>query len=638
MRRIELLAPARDLETGRQAILHGADAVYIGGPGFGARQAAGNSLEDIAALCEFAKPYGVRIYVTVNTLIYEDELREVESLTQSLYQCGVSALIVQDLALLRLDCPLPLHASTQMDNRSPEKARLLQRLGYEQMVLARELSLDEIRAIHTAAPDITLEAFVHGALCVSYSGRCQASQHCFQRSANRGQCAQFCRLAFDLVDADGRVLEHDRHLLSLRDMNRSASLEEMIDAGVSSFKIEGRLKDVAYVKNVTAYYRRELDKILARRPDLQRSSQGEHTFQFSPNPERSFNRRFTEYFLHGRQGDEHCIFTPKAVGELVGKVQKAGPGWVDICLQTGVSLANGDGLCFFDADHRLQGFRVNRAEGPRVFLNGSVPAGLAPGAPLFRNQDAALDARLAKPSAERRLPLDIVLTDDLLEQPYDLARTPQEENIRRQMSRLGDTPYYLRSLDIRFSQNWFIPSSHLAALRRRIVSSTLSQTHSQSHIPTPSLSPSKLPSELCHPSPVREGEDTLAIEERHRSNVLSPSLTGEGWQGAAGSPDGERLGMRLGDGLEMGGGLANSLAREVASALGLSMPTACEVGANDEPLMRCRYCLRHALGQCPREAGHAPTWREPLSLRLPDGRSFPLKFDCKRCEMLVLPS
>ena len=589
MRRIELLAPARDLETGRQAILHGADAVYIGGPGFGARQAAGNSLEDIAALCEFAKPYGVRIYVTVNTLIYEDELREVESLTQSLYQCGVSALIVQDLALLRMDCPLPLHASTQMDNRSPEKARLLQHLGYEQMVLARELSLDEIRAIHAAAPDITLEAFVHGALCVSYSGRCQASQHCFQRSANRGQCAQFCRLAFDLVDADGRVLEHDRHLLSLRDMNRSASLEEMIDAGVNSFKIEGRLKDVAYVKNVTAYYRRELDKILASSPDLERSSQGGHTFDFSPNPERSFNRRFTEYFLHGRQGDEHCIFTPKAVGEPIGKVQKIGPGWLDIRLQPGVTLANGDGLCFFDADRRLQGFRVNRAEGLRVFLNGPVPAGLSSATALFRNQDAALDTRLAKPSAERRLPLDIVLTDDLLEQSYELARTSQDENIRRQMSRLGDTPYYLRSLDIRFSQNWFIPSSHLAALRRRFVEEKS-----------------------------REENREMAEEKTQFCAVqFSPTFSST---------------------IEMGGGLSNHLAREVAAALGLSMPTALEVAPNEEPLMRCRYCLRHALGQCPRETGHAPTWKEPLALRLPDGRSFPLKFDCTRCEMQVLPS
>lgn len=594
MRRIELLAPARDLETGRQAILHGADAVYIGGPGFGARQAAGNSLEDIAALCEFAKPYGVRIYVTVNTIIYEDELREVESLTQSLYQCGVSALIVQDLALLRMDSPLPLHASTQMDNRSPEKARLLQQLGYEQMVLARELSLDEIRAIHQAAPEITLEAFVHGALCVSYSGRCQASQYCFQRSANRGQCAQFCRLAFDLVDADGRILEHDRHLLSLRDMNRSASLEEMIDAGVSSFKIEGRLKDVPYVKNVTAYYRRELDKILARRPDLQRSSQGEHTFQFAPNPERSFNRRFTEYFLHGRKGDEHCIYTPKAVGEPIGKVQKTGGGWLDISLHSGITLANGDGLCYFDADRRLQGFRVNRADGPRAFLNGSVPAGLTPATPLFRNQDAALDARLSKPSAERRLPLDIVLTDDLLEQTYELARTPQEENIRRQMSRLGDTPYYLRSLDIRFSQNWFIPSSHLVALRRRLVDEASSQSPTLGKVPD-------------------------------KTGLLGGLInSAQRWNG--------------GGTIEMGGGVANHIACEVADALGLSMPTACEVGANDEPLMRCRYCLRHALGQCPRETGHAPTWHEPLSLRLPDGRSFPLQFDCKRCEMLVLPS
>ena len=634
MRRIELLAPARDLETGRQAILHGADAVYIGGPGFGARQAAGNSIEDIAALCQFAKPYGVRIYVTVNTLIYEEELREVESLTHSLYQCGVSALIVQDLALLRLDCPLPLHASTQMDNRSPEKARLLQRLGYEQMVLARELSLDEIRAIHAAAPDISLEAFVHGALCVSYSGRCQASQHCFQRSANRGQCAQFCRLAFDLVDADGRVLEHDRNLLSLRDMNRSGSLEEMIDAGVSSFKIEGRLKDVAYVKNVTAYYRRELDKILSRRPDLERSSQGEHTYKFVPQPERSFNRGFTEYFLRGRVGDEYCHYTPKAIGEPVGKVRKTGVsaglggnGRIEIQLLPGVILSNGDGLCFFDADKHLQGFRVNRAEGPCVYLNGPLPAGLTPSCSLYRNQDAALDALLSKPSAERRLPLDIVLTDDILEQEYELARTPQEDNIRQQMSRLGDTPYYLRSLDIRFSQNWFIPSSHLAAMRRKIVGMALS--------PRQSLSPSEPPSVLRHPSRPLSGSATSPLLGKGFAlRAREGDITFERLASSPARVSSERLGR----GPEMGGGLSNSLAREVASALGLSMPVACEVGTNDEPLMRCRYCLRYALGQCPRERGQRPSWNEPLSLRLSDGRVFPLTFDCKRCEMLVWPS
>lgn len=609
MRKIELLAPAKDLETGRQAILHGADAVYIGGPGFGARQAAGNSLEDIAALCEFARPYGVRIYVTLNTILYDNELREVESLTQSLYQCGVSALITQDLALLRMDCPLPLHASTQMDNRTPAKARLLERLGYEQIVLARELSLQQIRAIHEAVPDTPLEAFVHGALCVSYSGRCQASQHCFQRSANRGACAQFCRLAFELVDAEGKTLEYDRHLLSLRDMNRTASLEAMIDAGVSSFKIEGRLKDIPYVKNVTAWYRQHLDKIIARRPDLCRASEGEHTFHFQPQPERSFNRGFSEYFLHGRKGDEHNIFSPKAVGQPVGTLAAVGSDYIDINLAPGISLANGDGLCYFDEDHRLRGFRINRAAGPRAYIFSANPNAIASltyslnlnrGTTLYRNQDMEMDGALAHHSAERRLPLDIILTDDMLEQPYELARTPQEDNIRQQMSRLGDTPYYLRSLDIRFSQNWFIPSSHLAALRRKIVDEQAALVLAKS---------------------ATKGETYQGEMKQKRMRAILEELS---------------LNEEYGGGIEMGGGIANSMARQIASTLRLNMQDACEVTPdNGEPLMICRHCIRHTLGMCLKEN---PKHTGALFLRLPDGRKFPLKFDCSRCDMLVLPS
>lgn len=610
MRPIELLAPARNLETGRQAILHGADAVYIGGPAFGARQAAGNSLEDIAALCEFARPFGVRVYVTLNTIIYNHELREVESLTQSLYRCGVSALITQDLALLRLNCPLPLHASTQMDNRSPEKARLLEALGYEQIVLARELSLEQIRAIHAAVPDTPLEAFVHGALCVSYSGRCQASQYCFARSANRGECAQFCRLPFDLETAEGTTLKRGLHLLSLRDMNRTASLEAMIDAGVSSFKIEGRLKDVAYVKNVTAWYRQRLDEIISKRPDLCRASSGEHTFGFTPSPERSFNRGFTEYFLHGRKGDEASVRTPKSVGQPIGTLRGTGTDYIDLDLMPGIALANGDGLCYFTAEGRLAGFRINRAEGSRAFV--------APGTNLealqqslwasakaedgdkriYRNQDMAFDAMLSRPSAERRLPLDIVLTDALLTQPYDLARSSQEENIRKQMARLGDTPFYLRSLSIEFSHNWFIPSSHLAEMRRRIVAEAM-QTMGKSTLQQPA----------AHPS----------LEE---IRVAGASLATE---------------VSL---IEMGGGVANRLAQEVVDAIGAQVPAAVEVSADYDVLMTTRHCIRHELGCCLREAGaHSsvnPT--EPLFLTSADGRRFRLKFDCKRCEMQVLSS
>lgn len=592
MREIELLAPAKDLETGRQAILHGADAVYIGGPAFGARQAAGNSLEDIRALCDFARPYGVKVYVTLNTIIYEDELQDVQRLVLQLHECGVSALITQDLALLRMNVPMPLHASTQMDNRTPAKARILQQLGYQQIVLARELSLQEISDIHSAVPDMPLEAFVHGALCVSYSGRCQASEHCFHRSANRGQCAQFCRLAFDLVDEEGKILHPGRNFLSLRDMNRYTSVEKMLDAGISSLKIEGRLKDIAYVKNITAYYRQLLDQIIARRPEYKRSSRGEHRFSFQPNPLRSFNRGFTEYFLHGRQGDEHSIFTPKSQGQPIGTALRHSHTEdihedyaMDIQLLPGITLANGDGLCYFDADHRLHGFRINRAVGSRIFFSASSATHVpAEGTPLYRNQDIAFDSALSHPTAERKLPLDIVLTDDLLQQTYDLARTPQEDNIRRQMSRLGDTPYYLRSLDIRFSQNWFIPSSHLATIRRRLVEEASKATAPIQQVPfTPSANA---------PATIQTGEEEASFI------------------------------------------IANSMAKSVAQEHGLATFPAAELTHNAHELMRCRYCLRHALGQCLKEGHKARPW----FLRLPDGRTFPLKFDCSRCEMSVLSS
>ena len=265
-RKIELLAPARNLECGIEAINHGADAVYIGAPKFGARAAAVNSLEDIAALVEYAHLYNVRIYVTVNTILKEEELKETEEMIRELYRIGVDALIVQDMAIAKLELPpIPLHASTQMDNRTVDKVRFLRDAGFRQVVLARELSLREIGKIHEACPDIPLEVFVHGALCVSYSGQCYVSQACFGRSANRGECAQFCRLPFSLVDAEGKMIAKDKHLLSLKDLNQSEELEALLDAGASSLKIEGRLKDVSYVKNVTAAYRQKLDAIFARR-------------------------------------------------------------------------------------------------------------------------------------------------------------------------------------------------------------------------------------------------------------------------------------------------------------------------------------------------------------------------------------
>ena len=326
-RKIELLAPAKNLECGLAAVDHGADAVYIGAPRFGARAAAGNSLEDIAELVRYAHRFRVRIYVTVNTILRDDELADTQAMIWALYRIGVDALIVQDMGILRLDLPpIPLHASTQMDNRTPEKVRFLADTGFRQVVLARELSLNEIRQIHEACPDVSLEVFVHGALCVSYSGQCYVSQACFGRSANRGECAQFCRLAFDMEDARGEKIVRGKHLLSLKDLNQSDVLEQLLDAGATSFKIEGRLKDVAYVKNVTAAYRRKLDELFRRRPEYVRASSGEVRLDFHPQPDKSFNRGFTHYFLFGRNADIVSFDKPKSVGEEMGKVKEIRTG------------------------------------------------------------------------------------------------------------------------------------------------------------------------------------------------------------------------------------------------------------------------------------------------------------------------
>ena len=365
-RPIELLAPAKNLECGIEAINHGADAVYIGAPRFGARAAAGNSLADIEALVQYAHLYNVRIYVTVNTILRDDELKETEAMIWDLYRVGVDALIVQDMGLTQLNLPpIPLHASTQMDNRTVEKVRFLADAGFRQVVLARELSVNEISSIHAACPDTLLEVFIHGALCVSYSGQCYVSEACFGRSANRGECAQFCRLQFDMTDADGKVIEKGKHLLSLKDINQSDNLEELLDAGASSLKIEGRLKDVSYVKNVTAYYRQKLDALFKRRKEYVRASSGSVKLAFRPQLDKSFSRGFTDYFAHGRNPGIFSFNTPKSLGEEVGTVKEIRGNYLTVA---GVkAFSNGDGLCYLDAQGRLQGFRVHRVENNKLF-------------------------------------------------------------------------------------------------------------------------------------------------------------------------------------------------------------------------------------------------------------------------------
>lgn len=607
MTKLELLAPAKNLACGIAAIDHGADAVYIGASHFGARAAAGNSMEDIRQLCDYAHLFSVKIYVTINTILYDAELDATAQLIRQLYEAGADAVIVQDMAVLRLSIPpMALHASTQMDNRSVDKVRWLHDQGFKRVVLARELSVDEIAEIHRSIPDVELEVFVHGALCVSYSGLCYASQHCFGRSANRGACAQFCRMKFDLLDADGDEWEHQRYLLSLKDLNQSLYLEELIDAGATSFKIEGRLKDVAYVKNVVAFYSQRLDAIIAQHPGKYcRSSRGRCSYTFTPNLKKTFNRGFTTYFLHGRQFDRRHewaeVFspnTPKAMGEFVGTVKELRRDSFNVAGTA--TFANGDGLCFVNSDRELVGFRVNRAEGNRLYPY-QMPRQLRPNMALFRNSDQELERLLSHPSATRKIP--IVMRLEAIADGFCLsaegarvcvkcehqhAVKSQWDNIQHQLSKLGGTPYECCKVELPDDFNYFIPNSILASLRQQLIdclsNSACKNIGNSSHNDNP---------HHCQ-KPARVNPPAYAHPYFYN--------------------------------------IANRQSRDFYGMVDL---TAYEVKGGHGPLMQCRHCLRYALGYCVRYGGRQPQWREPLFLRLADGRRFRLEFDCHHCQMNV---
>ena len=603
-RPIELLSPAKNLECGLAAVDHGADAVYIGAPRFGARAAAGNSPEDIARLVEYAHVYGVRIYVTVNTILKDEELAETERLIHDLYRIGVDALIVQDMGITRLHLPpIPLHASTQMDNRTPEKVRFLAEAGFRQVVLARELSLQEIRHIHEACPQTLLEVFVHGALCVSYSGQCYASQACFGRSANRGECAQFCRLPFSLVDADGKTMVRDKHLLSLKDLNQSDRLEQLLDAGASSLKIEGRLKDVAYVKNVTAAYRLRLDEILSRRPEYVRSSSGSSRYMFTPQLDKSFSRGFTHYFLQGRGEDIASFDTPKSLGEEMGMLkEQRGHSFTVAGVK---SFHNGDGICYLDGQGRLQGFRVNRVEDNRIFPAGEVPR-IPPRTRLYRNFDQEFEKLLARKSAERKIALRWALWETpqgfalsaededgnraarSFDYPKELARSPQDANLRAQLGKLGNTPFEaVGEMDIRLADNWFLPASVVTDWRRQVVDCLL---------------------------------QVRRIRYRREWQVWRPTAHA----------------FPLSS-LTYLGNVMNGEARRFYLEHGVAtVAPAYEAQAVPEAvLMFCRHCLRYSMGWCPTFQKKRSPYREPYFLVSSDGRRFRLSFDCKNCQMKV---
>ena len=576
--KIELLSPAKDAEVGIAAINHGADAVYIGGPDFGAREKASNSIQDIECLCRHAALYDAKVYVTLNTLLYDNELERARKMAYDCWNAGVDALIVQDMQLLQLDLPpIPLHASTQCDNLTVEKVQKLEQLGFEQVVLGRELSLKQIKEIREKTT-VPLEFFVHGALCVSHSGRCYLSQYIGNRSANRGACAQPCRLPWDLLDENGKVLIKNRHLLCLKDLNNSAHLEELIDAGITSFKIEGRLKDADYVKNVTAFYRQKLDEIINRRSDLEPASYGHCSYTFDINPEKSFNRGFTDYFINGRQKGIGSPFTPKSMGEYIGEVSWCNPLRMEI--DTDKTLRNGDGLCFLNQDNELVGLRadvVNIGRDGVHTVSTNRPHGAFRGAKIYRNLDLEWQKQVEASIGNRKMDIDLVLSETGT--GYELfaflrrdarpcvstsiqcdkitANNPEKatENIRKKALQWGDTIFNPVNLELKFKEPRLIPASVIGEMKRDLVT--------------------KLTDELV--------ENHKNNRECRRDGACTVSTM-------VANPD--------------------------------EIPTV---------LMTCHHCIRYANGMCSKETGQKAT---PLFIRN-GANTFRLEFDCRNCLMTV---
>jgi len=611
LRTLELLSPAKNAETGRIAIMAGADAVYIGAPAFGARAAATNSVESIRSLAQLAHRYRARVYVTMNTILYDNELDEASRLVKQLYGACVDALIVQDMAYLGLDLPpIALHASTQCDIRTPDKASWLAKAGFSQLVLPREYSLAEIKAVADTV-DVPVEVFVHGALCVSYSGDCQAGFAAMGRSANRGVCPQMCRLPYELVDADGNPVAPPKHYLSLRDLNRVNDLEALAEAGAASFKIEGRLKDARYVANVTAAYSRALDRIVERSGGkYRRSSAGTSSYGFTPDLDRTFNRGYTGYFLKGIPGKMASTDTPKWAGIPVGTIS----GELDkrrrsFRARLSAQLSNGDGLGFFNAAGTFVGFRLNRVEGNELWP-ASAPEGLTIGTTLYRNNDKAFFDLLERPDAgcSRKIRVDFTLrpvdneriaisADDergcsvclVADSVYAAAKTPQEAHRRNIMAKLGDTDYTLGNVDDRIGER-FVPASALTAARRDVLA-------------------------LLD----KAAADTYAYDRRKACTLADDAFAGA-------------------KALDYHDNVANRLARRFYTGHGASIAEmAIETAPKKEDelvVMTTKYCLRRELGACLKEKNGTKLPR-PLFLKNDSGL-YRLDFDCARCGMSVV--
>ena len=605
---LELLAPAKNADFGIEAIKHGADAVYIGGPAFGARYGAGNNVADIKRLCDFAHRYRAKVFVALNTILHDDELDGSRLLAWKLYEAGADALIIQDMGLLEMDLPpIQLHASTQTDNRNADKVKFLEDVGFSQVVLARECSLNEIINIasHT---NVSLEYFVHGALCVAFSGQCYISQAHTGRSANRGECSQACRLPYTLVDDKGKTITENQHLLSMKDNNQTDNMLELARAGVCSFKIEGRLKDLSYVKNITAHYRALLDEIIANNPEFTRASSGRSTFTFTPQPDKTFNRGYTDYFAGGRQDDIGAFDSPAFVGELIGEVLEIGDGFFTV--NADKPFNNGDGVCFYNSEGTLIGMRINRADGKTLFP-AEMPEELTEGATLFRNRDQEFERALEKDSAERRISVTPVLTetDDGFaltltdedgvtatvnrkngpKSEWQLAQNPEQTmaKLKENLSKFGNTMFVAEPVELKLSQPWFLPVSAINALRRE-ATEQLEAARIASHPRPPRAVPA------VNPVPYPQEELTYL------------------------------------------GNVFNTKARQFYEKHGVKLIEEAYEAGNEKgmvSLMITRHCLRYSFNLCPKEVKHLKP--DPMTL-VNGNEKLILKFDCKACEMHVV--
>lgn len=604
MKKIELLAPAKNLETGIAAINYGADAIYIGAPKFGARSAAGNSLEDIGKLIEYAHQYWAKVFITMNTILYDNELKEAENLIHQLYQLGADALIVQDMGILEMNLPpIELHASTQTHNYDLERIQFLEKVGFKRIILARELSLEQIKEIRQNT-SVELEYFVHGALCVSLSGQCYFSHAVSGRSANRGECSQACRMKYDLIDGNGRVIAKDKHLLSLKDLNLSAHLDELLNAGICSLKIEGRLKDIDYLKNITSYYRQSIDKIFVKKREFTKSSTGLVKPDFEPDPEKTFNRGFTNYFFTGRVPEIANFHTPKSIGKEIGKILAIRKD--HFIVETKYELHNGDGLCFFNQNKLLKGILVNGVQGNRIYPNDMSM--LLEGAVLYRNNDHEFGKILKRDNAIRKISVDFMLsfennllnllvTDEdgisasaQLSDNFELARNTEmaQANLTNQLSKSGDTIYSIHSIEFGLTETPFVQAKLINELRRKALEQ-LTQNRLEAFRPVKSRSL------ISHP--------------KYHSKSLHYM-----------------------------GNVVNCKAEEFYHKCGVeNIEKGFELQSDysGKTIMTTKHCLRHEFGLCPKEI--KTIQKENMPLYLVDNKNrYKLEFNCQRCEMKII--